>query len=567
MHSSPNRRVQHDFPKPDTGLAEWTSKIKAMQRQVDADEEAEQQRLEEEIAASRLARLRRSHATGDSSQRSDLCKCFFIFLESYGLTTDCFAKAKASPSSLHDNYATGLDRTIPIAERYTNQLSTHRMPSTRNSHGEEIAPTRIHSSDDTKPPPISLAAFMGGRATGPRLNRHAPQQDAHDPTQFHQREDNFVPHPVFGKGGVAMPGMADRGSTIIKTSGQVIDNPSNDIAPAPSVSRKESPLTGLTAKLEQAKPIIRAPNSRERTTSTSALPSSSPSAQVKHDLTPSRSTADLKTAKQDRTTGSHGLTTAAVAKPVERPVTPYREHGDASKPLAESSIMTPTLARPIYPQPRSSIGPQMPISNTPSPAFLRPPPQKDPSPSISRLQGRGFVQSMVNVSRQLESSPTLDGDSEHSTKANGRRTSVLDRWKPDLSASSSPPVSPTPKPMRRSVTVDPVSATSDRQHAPIADSPKRLKPVRSSSSLPQTNVKAVPPLDPPSDVAAGVNNSNESLGSATTLLVYKPMSLSPTPAMDEFGIKSDSLSNSGNYKAGKLSASSGKPLSHVRSFW
>jgi hypothetical protein len=78
MHSSPHRRT-YDIPKPDTGLAEWTSKIKALQRQVDADEEAEQRRLEEEIAASRLARLRRSHGTGDSSNSSDLCKCWSIF--------------------------------------------------------------------------------------------------------------------------------------------------------------------------------------------------------------------------------------------------------------------------------------------------------------------------------------------------------------------------------------------------------------------------------------------------------------------------------------------------------
>jgi len=62
----------YDIPKPDTGLAEWTNKIKAMQRQVDADEEAEQRRLEEEIAASRSARLHRSHAMNKSLA---LCKC------------------------------------------------------------------------------------------------------------------------------------------------------------------------------------------------------------------------------------------------------------------------------------------------------------------------------------------------------------------------------------------------------------------------------------------------------------------------------------------------------------
>ncbi len=49
-----------EYPKADAGLAEWTSKIKAMQREVETDEEVEQRRLEEEIKASRLARSRRS---------------------------------------------------------------------------------------------------------------------------------------------------------------------------------------------------------------------------------------------------------------------------------------------------------------------------------------------------------------------------------------------------------------------------------------------------------------------------------------------------------------------------
>jgi hypothetical protein len=87
-HSISPRRT-YDTPKPDTGLAEWTSKIKAMQRQVDADEEAEQRRLEDEIAASRSARLRRSHAFGDSNKNSDWCKCWFIYIRL--CISDCFA--------------------------------------------------------------------------------------------------------------------------------------------------------------------------------------------------------------------------------------------------------------------------------------------------------------------------------------------------------------------------------------------------------------------------------------------------------------------------------------------
>lgn len=71
--ASASRQRAYDLPKPESDLAEWTSKIKALQRQVDADEEAEQKRLEEEIAASRLARLRRSQGSGRTSSL-DLCE-------------------------------------------------------------------------------------------------------------------------------------------------------------------------------------------------------------------------------------------------------------------------------------------------------------------------------------------------------------------------------------------------------------------------------------------------------------------------------------------------------------
>lgn len=57
---TPSRRRTAEFPRPETGLAEWTNRIKELQREVDADEEVEQRRLEEEIRQSRIARKRRS---------------------------------------------------------------------------------------------------------------------------------------------------------------------------------------------------------------------------------------------------------------------------------------------------------------------------------------------------------------------------------------------------------------------------------------------------------------------------------------------------------------------------
>jgi len=71
--SAPPRRRTFDLPKPEAGLVERMTKVKALQRQVDADEEAEQRRLEEEIAAARRARLRRSRGAG-SGDSIDFCE-------------------------------------------------------------------------------------------------------------------------------------------------------------------------------------------------------------------------------------------------------------------------------------------------------------------------------------------------------------------------------------------------------------------------------------------------------------------------------------------------------------
>ncbi len=49
------------------GVAEWAQKIRALQRQVDEDEEEEHRKLEQEIAASRLARVPRSAVNGRTS--------------------------------------------------------------------------------------------------------------------------------------------------------------------------------------------------------------------------------------------------------------------------------------------------------------------------------------------------------------------------------------------------------------------------------------------------------------------------------------------------------------------
>jgi len=57
LPSAPASATSHTTT--DSSLADWANKIRTLQRQVDADEEAEQRRLEEEIVRARLARQRR----------------------------------------------------------------------------------------------------------------------------------------------------------------------------------------------------------------------------------------------------------------------------------------------------------------------------------------------------------------------------------------------------------------------------------------------------------------------------------------------------------------------------
>jgi hypothetical protein len=66
MSSSSARRRTLDFVKPEQSLADWSSKIRELQEQVDRDEALEQQRLEEEIAKSRLERTRRRNTAGST---------------------------------------------------------------------------------------------------------------------------------------------------------------------------------------------------------------------------------------------------------------------------------------------------------------------------------------------------------------------------------------------------------------------------------------------------------------------------------------------------------------------
>ncbi|KAI0685205.1 hypothetical protein BC835DRAFT_1385556 [Cytidiella melzeri] len=625
MHSNTalaSRRRTMDLPtKPEAGLAEWTSRIKELQRQVDADEDAETKRLEEEIAASRLARIRRSTGLGTSVDLS---------------TTD----VARSLRELSTTPAPAADREQSQTEALKKLSGDNRSPSLSS----RVRDNGALSKPSTSPQPISLAAFMGGRATGPRLNRHAPQQDAHDPTLFEQRSIT-APHPVFGRNGVAMPGMVGKGRVANRNEEESHARP----ATTPSQDRKPgqaqdgvSSLRSLVQNAEERRQALASqkvvtpspvdiPHARQRTISTPSAASLSSSSASSWKREPLRDYSSPPTSVRPTTPGTHSSSYNAQRSGRHTPtrsITPAEpSRTDSISPLPQSltsqpSSYTPTpkslptssapgLAKAIQPATRKSYnGPEIPLTQSPSASFLRTPAAKEPTPSISRLQGRGFVQSRIKASSDLESSSSYSaGSPSASPGEKGReptkKASVLDRWQFGGDSGSPPIIAPKPMPLRKSRTVDPSTSSPTSPATPTFTPPptKVIKPeytgksLKSVASLPSIAQAAAAQVSTrtgyaKSEVATergSPSSQKRGLGSSTTMISYikplktgdnPPTNASPSrpasaagsrsraasPEVDEMGLRvrsrTRSVGGSEVAQERQAGASTGKPLSH-----
>ncbi|OAX42530.1 hypothetical protein K503DRAFT_341714 [Rhizopogon vinicolor AM-OR11-026] len=593
MQTSTPRSSRHDLPPaPDystfnpteTGLAEWTSRIKAMQRQVDADDEAEQRRLEEEIVRARLARMRRSTSgmSGDFG------------IGRHGIDLDKLQESSPNPKA-----------TASSAEKPPPALHSQRPAA---------------SSATSTRTPISLAAFMGGsNAAGPRLKRQEPQQDA---TLAHDgRKDHGSMHPVFGRGGIAMPGMVKEGALPPTVGAAAIRGPAG-LTPTPDLVRSRTTSTSSVArryveKLEsqpQSQPQSLSPKPiglgiRERRISTPAgsfsgelrvdaprvssfpqnysvkaptaprspLTESRPKTPISEEMRPKTPAAETR-AKTPNPETVHTNTTKTPNHERTRAKTPIVDSIRSKSPGRVQTSSTRSNSSQLSWTPKQqpaaipSATPTFPIHQTyspqphrgVSPAFLRTPvtsSTKDPTPSISRLQNRGFVQSVVQASGRLEAgagaakstfgSP-VQVTSEMRDKG-VRRASVLDRWQPAMSNAGTPSPPPqSPKlflPNRGRVT-DAWQPAEVKKH----DTGRSLKSAISLPAIPKT--------------PSGKTNTlpeNNNLGSSTTMLSYiKPTKTGDDPVVsnvDELGVKAEE-----SEARTHVPSSPSKRLSHVRAF-
>lgn len=536
---------------------------------------------------------------------------------SYKLSKSPSSETLKSPSDKRSEHDDALRKLTGVpSSSHVDASSITRGILPRQSHFPANQPPASQ-----RPEPVSLASFIGGRATGPRLNRHAPQQDAHDPTQFEQRTIS-APHPVFGKGGVAMPGMVTKPSTSVREAvraSEAVERYQPRLAKrtsTPSFAKQEeetqaprplspqksgyrdrtisTPSAAAARYIQQTQPRPISPQksgNRERTLST---PGPTPvnnnfvsrpifsRPNVEH-RSPSPSKGDSSTPSRS-TTPSMGVS--------RKPTTPRQAPLNASTPASpgKSSISTPSLARAVLPEPRSS--PQMPIipnNAAPSPAFQKPPPPKDITPSISRLQGRGFVQNMVRASTQLESSTRSTPSSPASRPSSGRKSTVLDRWQPNVA-----PPSPTPAPIPRQTSPvrktyselpmksDPPPKPRTPVPVPAAPSPSPGKVLKPKTSHPHLHPDPLSPPEPLSPRRAKLAEKmlppedGIGFGSATTMVVYKPktpekssspvVEPSPPSAVDELGVRRDPSSDGKGKTRFSIPSEppnpSGKPLNH-----
>ncbi len=336
----------------------------------------------------------------------------------------------------------------------------------------------------------SLAAFMGGSGKGIRLNKHAPQVDAHDPTQFVQ-PDLSAPHPVFGKGGVAMPGMITRKS-------------------APDArSRVDSAELSTPASTKKAiwPPIYSAEKTEDRPVSPQKT-----GGRARTNSVPRPESSVGFGGFQANSWRSH-VREQSRSPTKETKDTPARDRTISTPSTAQHSIVTPSLVRPLQIKPKAfSPSPQVPAT-TASPAFKKPGAQKDLTPSLSRLQGRGFVQNMVKASSHISNtSPSPTPPPTRPTSATGRKGLVSDRWQQKVQPNSPTKSLSTPSALKGSSSTFNIGASHGLKST--ASLPSFGKPTASTPSPPPAESRAH--LDPYQ------RSHTPGLGSATTMVVIKP---------------------------------------------
>ncbi|KAG9094921.1 hypothetical protein FRC06_010332 [Ceratobasidium sp. 370] len=486
---SPSRRRTYDYShQPEQGLQEWASRIRSIQAEVDRDEEAEQKRLEEEIAASRLARAQRREA----KRRSSGLPPHAPDPEPPAAATAPGSPGRSTPASL----SLGSSRTRVVSPG----LSPSRPPADPEptTPDSPTKPTFGSSRTSVTNPggpgaPMSLAAFIGGRATGPRLNKPAPQVDSHDPTLFDQTPRTGVSAAAvafkaggmgssratkFG-GGITLPGLGSAG-------------PGRDTGPSTPVTEKPVPRSPRSPRSPRAPAPVEPPPFVEHTRKRTLSSPTKPEPPTKTDSDPFKSNEFIRSRRKSTATSTpssppkdvQGSPTLAPAFSTPPPRARTKSSTTPSgSPFSSGTPSTLGLARAIQPTPPPQDANKFPLVTASSHAFrsTQQSSAKELSPSLTRLQGRGFVGKVKQAAESSSPNSSLGISSSQfgeREREKPKRGNVQERWQMAIQTqiqSQSSPLSPSDIPAwKRRIAKEPV---------PFPSSPEKPKPTPGPSNL------------------------------------------------------------------------------------
>ncbi|CAE6417133.1 unnamed protein product [Rhizoctonia solani] len=501
-----SRRRTFDYShQPEQGLQEWASRIKSIQAEVDQDEQAEQKRLEEEIAASRLARAQRRAKQG-SRRLSDIG----VSVPPPDPEPVKTPESPTKPSPIFGARAAVMSPSTP------GKIDPDTLPEspTKSVFGSTRA-MNPHStpSGAKQTAPMSLAAFVGGRNSGPRLNKSAPQADAHDPALFDQNSRR--PGPSATANAFQAAGRATKFDQGVVLPG--LGPPPRQSSPSAPADKSapRSPRSPRFASPEEHTVVPQ--HTRQRTSSWPTKPESplqGSSSEIRSELTRSKTTIGRprgKSTSSPNSTSKFQRTDTLPAPGFSTPTrnAPFKTHTTPT----QGSSPTFGLARPIRPTPPAQDTNKLPLVSAGSPAFRSTvqASAKELSPSLTRLQGRGFVGNRVRQADGGSSPPNSLGisSSQFGEREKPKRAgtgNVQGRWKAAIQGQSSSPLtaSPVDVPWKRRSLKEPVPVPGDSRIAGIikhmtgaqqSSSPATSpSPQRDSLSIDEFGQKASPVL-------------------------------------------------------------------------
>ncbi|CUA66742.1 Nascent polypeptide-associated complex subunit alpha, muscle-specific form [Rhizoctonia solani] len=472
---APARRRTFEY-SPEQGLQEWASRIKSIQAEVDLDEQAEQQRLEEEIVASRIARAQRRAKQGSRHIGTSV-------------PPDPDPVKTPEHSSIFGTRATLMSPSTP------GKTDPDILPEspTRPAFGSSRTMT-TNSQPGAKPTaPMSLAAFMGGRGSGPRLNKPTPQADTHDSNVFDQTR----------RAGPSAAANAFQSAGRTNKWGQGVALPGLGPPPRQPSPTPRSPRSPRFASPED-QPIV-PQHTRQRTSSSPEKPGNSlagSSQETKSELTRSKTTGRPRgksTSSPNSPPKVQRSNTISPAFSTPARNTPFKSH---TAP-AQGSSPTPGLARPIQPTPPAQDPNKLPLVSSAAPAFRSTvqASAKELSPSLTRLQGRGFVGNRIRQADGGASPPSSLGIStnqfgEREKPTRGSVGNVQGRWKAAIQGQHNPsPLAAPPAevPWKRRSLKEPIPVPGDSKIAGIIKHMTGAQP--SYPAAPPSPQKESPPMD------------------------------------------------------------------------